>query len=435
VNSGTRAYSEIAWHVATIAQGPVTMKRSSPVRVAYDAQAFLSPNGGTGKGVQLRNLLGPFADTFLGFATKGKNYAKHPLIQGGIGGYRVWQQVSLPVFLHRWKADYFLAPYNTAPLLIPERTKLILVLHDAICLGSYVGNDLRGHIDHAYRHYLVTKAVLRAHVVLTVSEYSKRHILDRFPNADVRVIPCSIAPSWFDPGSRKPIEDRDNYIFMVTASVPHKNTSGALRAYARYVAQTGASSAARLRIVGLSNATEKFIREARELGVEGMVNFEPYVTDPELRDLYRRARAVLIPSFMEGFGIPVLEAMASGTPVASSNAGSLPEVGGPAPVYFDPKDIEGMASALTQVLNDTGLRQRMVEQGLQQAQQFHPATVQYKVEEFWKGLANEVRGDEQPAFFSSSEDGAVLDHSLSDSHEPTSTLATGRFRTKGSGSN
>jgi glycosyltransferase involved in cell wall biosynthesis len=435
VSSGTRPYPEIAWQVTTVAKQPFLMKRSFPIRVAYDAQAFLSPNGGTGKGVQLRNLLGPFADAFLGFATKGKNYGEHPLIQGGIGGYRVWQQVSLPVFLRRWKADYFLAPYNTAPLLIPRQTKLILVLHDGICLGSYVGNDLPGRIDHAYRHYLVTKAVLRAHVVLTVSEYSKRQILDRFPKADVRVIPCSIAPSWFDSESRKPIEDRDNYIFMVTASVPHKNTSGALRAYARYVSQTGESSAARLRIVGLSNATEKFIQEARDLKIERMVDFEPYVTDAELRDLYRRARAVLIPSFMEGFGIPLLEAMASGTPVASSNAGSLPEVGGAAPVYFDPKDVGAMALALTQVLTDTGLQQRMVEQGLRQAQQFHPTTVQCKVEEFWNGLANVASGDEQPAFFSSSRNGLVFDRSLNESHESPSTLATGRIGTKGSGSN
>jgi glycosyltransferase involved in cell wall biosynthesis len=211
------------------------MKQSHPVRVAYDAQAFLSKNGGTGKGIQLRNLLGPFAGTFLGFATKGQNYAEHALIQGGIGGYRVWQQLSLPLFLKRWKADYFLAPYNTAPVVIPSRTKLILVLHDAINVGDYAGSDLRGNIDHAYRRLLVIKAVARAHTVLTVSEYSKQNILARFPNTNVRVIPCSIASSWFDPAGRKSIHERDNYIFMVTASVPHKNASGALRAYSHYV--------------------------------------------------------------------------------------------------------------------------------------------------------------------------------------------------------
>jgi len=389
------------------------MSRSQSIRVAYDAQAFLSPNGGTGKGVQLRNLLGPFANTFLGFATKGKNYAEHALIQGGIGGYRVWQQLSLPVMLHRWKADYFLAPYNTAPLLIPKRTKLILVLHDAICLGDYVGNDLRGQVDHAYRQLLVKKAVSRAHTVLTVSEYSKRQILDRYPEARVRVIPCSIAASWFDADARKKIEDRENYIFMVTASVPHKNASGALRGYARYVASVhasgSASPAARLRVVGLSNAKEKFAREARNLGVESLVDFEPYVTDAELRDLYRRARAVLFPSFMEGFGIPALEAMASGTPVVLSNAGSLPEVGGDAAIYFDPRDVEGMGSALTRVLGDPRMQHRMMEAGLQQAQRFHPDAVQREVQEFWKEVAGKRNGDQAPNFFSLDQEGAVVE--------------------------
>jgi|SRR5579872_1006966 len=385
------------------------MEQTHPVRVAYDAQAFLSQNGGTGKGIQLRNLLGPFAGTFLGFATKGKSYAEHALIQGGIGGYRVWQQLSLPVFLRRWKADYFLAPYNTAPLFIPKRTKLILVLHDAIPIGNYRGRDVRGAVDHVYRRFLATKAVSRAHVVLTVSDYSKQQILARFPDAKVRVIPCSIGASWFDAAVRRPIDQRENYIFMVTASVPHKNTSGALQAYSRYVSSTGTSSPARLRIVGLSNAKERFAREAATLGVGRLVDFEPYVTDPELRELYRRARMILVPSFMEGFGIPLLEAMASGTPVASSNAGSLPEVGGSAPIYFDPKDIEAMAAALSRVLNDTELQHRMMDAGIQRAQDFHPERAQQQVEEFWRGLATEETGHQRPAFFSLSQDAKLLE--------------------------
>jgi glycosyltransferase involved in cell wall biosynthesis len=386
------------------------MKRNHPVRVAYDAQAFLSANGGTGKGIQLRNLLGPFAGTFLGFATKGKSYAEHPLIQGGIGGYRVWQQISLPVLLQRWKADYFLAPYNTAPWLIPNRTKLILVLHDAIIMGKYAGGDFFGSVDHVYRRLLINRAVWRAHVVLTVSEYSKQQILARFPKANVRVIPCSIASSWFDPACRKDITQRDNYILLVTGNVPHKNTSGALLAYARYLSSTEVSTAARLRIVGLSNAKEKFEREATELGIAHLVDFEPYVTDAELRDLYRSARLVLVPSFMEGFGIPVLEAMASGTPVASSNAGSLPEVGDSAPIYFDPKDIDAMASVLVQVLGDEGLQQRMMDAGIHRAQQFHPDTVQNEVESFWRGLATQLAGDEQFDFFSMPRETTILEH-------------------------
>lgn len=399
----TKTYSEIALQVSSVVRVPITMNRSKPVRVAYDAQAFLSPNGGTGKGVQLRNLLGPFASTFLGFATKGTNYADHSLIQGGIGGHRVWEQLSLPVLLRRWEVDYFLAPYNTAPLLVPKHTKLILVLHDAICLGNYSGKDFRGRVDHAYRHLLATKAVARAHAVLTVSEYSKRQILDRFPEAQVQVIPCSIASSWFDSDSRQAIQDRDNYILMVTASVPHKNASGGLKGYARYVASVGASTAARLRIVGLSNAKEKFASEAKELGVGELVDFEPYVTDAELRELYRRARILLFPSFMEGFGIPVLEAMASGTPVALSDAGSLPEVGGDAAIYFDPRDVEAMGSALTRVLSDRQMQQRMMEAGLQRAQRFHPDAVQREVQEFWNGLATQQTGDRSPVFFHVSE--------------------------------
>ena len=108
-----------------------------PLRVAYDAQAFLSPNRGLGKGVQLRSLLGPYLDTFAGFATRGQNYSEQRLIQRGLPRYQLWHQLSLPYQLQRWGADVFLAPYNTAPLFIPKRTKLILVLHDLILLERF----------------------------------------------------------------------------------------------------------------------------------------------------------------------------------------------------------------------------------------------------------------------------------------------------------
>src|SRR5260370_31622954 len=104
---------------------------SYPLRVAYEAQEFLSWTGKRHKGVHLSNLLGPYSDSFVGFATPGRSHdGRYLIIQGGLSRHRTWQQISLPYLLHKWRADFFLATNNIAPLFIPTRTKLLLVLHD-----------------------------------------------------------------------------------------------------------------------------------------------------------------------------------------------------------------------------------------------------------------------------------------------------------------
>jgi glycosyltransferase involved in cell wall biosynthesis len=360
---------------------------SYPLRVAYDAQAFLSPNKGTGKGTQLRNLLGPYSGSFTGFATQGQNYSEQILIQGGLSGYQIWQQISLPYLLHKWRADVFLAPYNTAPLVIPRRTKLILVLHDLILLERFRAPDLRRRVSNRFRRFLIPKAVSRAHIVLTVSSYSRQQIMQRFPSARVEVIPCSIARSWFAGRDVRKLDERENCILAVTGNVPHKNPHRALEGYAAFVAQSDRSVTPRLRLVGLSDSVQEFRRRAEALQIADLVHIEPYLSESQLQDLYRRSRAVLVPSLMEGFGIPVLEAMASGTPVIASSATSLPEVGGPAAAYFDPTDVAAMAATLKRVLGDANAQQRMIELGLTRANEFHPDAVVLQVQTFWDGLA------------------------------------------------
>jgi glycosyltransferase involved in cell wall biosynthesis len=373
-------FEQAAHHAALI-------NHSYPFRTAYDAQAFLSPNGGTGKGLQLRNLLGPYANEFIGFSTKGKNYSHQRLVQEGLSSYQLWQQLSLPYLLYKWKIDFFLAPYNIAPLFIPKRTKLILVLHDLILMKHFHISNFRQRLNNTFRRLLIPEAVSQAHVILTVSAYTKSQIEDQFPVANVLVIPCSISSTWFIENPRT-LEQRKNRIVLVTGNAPHKNTQRALEAYARYIASLRRSDTPRLSIVGISDAAGDVHEAARELLVDDLIDVEPYLTESQLQDLYRSSRAVLAPSLMEGFGIPVLEAMASGTPVLSSNATSLPEVGGRASTYFDPRNVEEMAETIKQVLFNPDKQRKMIELGLEQARKFHPDTVRRQVQAFWNDLAS-----------------------------------------------
>ena len=354
------------------------------LRVGYDAQTFLCSNGGLGKGLQLRNLLGRHIETFAGFASTAPNHSGMRLIQEGAQRHRIWQQVSLPNSLRRHKIDLFLAPENTAPFWLPSSVRLILVLHDMIPLRGFQQRDLKPRLMDTYLRRQIPSSVSRAEVILTVSEYSRSEILRVFPDAHVRVIPCTIPESWFDPA---PIEGREDFLLMVTSPAPHKNAAGAIAGYAEYVRLAG-SSPAPMKVVGLSAEVELYRSLLEELEITDLVSFMPFLTEAELRGLYRKARAVLVPSFAEGFGIPLLEAMATGTPVLTSNVTSLPEVGGPAPYYFDPRKRAEIGSAIDSVINDPSRQQRMASLGLLRAQDFHPSVVSKLVDDFWSEMAH-----------------------------------------------
>jgi glycosyltransferase involved in cell wall biosynthesis len=357
------------------------------LRVAYDALALVSGDGGTGKGMQLRNLIDSRWAQFQGYAPPvGRQKLTAGIVQGGNRRYLIWQQASVPRLLKPWKPDVFLAPYNTAPLLLPRHTRLVLVLHDLILLQSFGPTTTRARIVNGYRRRLIPLSVARSSYVLTVSEFSRNRILEHFPEARVVVIPCTIPESWFV-RPRNP-QQRDNYILLVTAPPPHKNTARALRAYARYVSMAGAG-AANLRIVGLAGAGESFPAIVQELRLNEKVTFEPFVSTATLQLLYRRAKAVLVPSLLEGFGIPVLEGMASGTPVIASRSSSLSEVGGEAAQYFDPLDERSIAASIFALSENPALSIEKVSRGHAQAAKFHPRIVHRQVDEFWFQIASE----------------------------------------------
>lgn len=353
------------------------------IMVGYDAQAFLDPNGGTGKGLQLRNLLGPFIDSFIGFASNAPNPSGVALIQEGAPGYSVWQQFSLPASLRRHKIELFLAPYNAAPFLLPSSVDLALVLHDTILMQGFHRPNLRGRLIDLYRRCQIPPSVARSRVVLTVSEHARAEILDAFPRADVRVIPCTIGLEWFRPAD---LDSREGHLLMVSSSAPHKNAWGGIEAYAKYARRAG-SRARPFKIVGLSREAEAYKKKLALLGVAPLVHFLPFVKESELRDLYRGAGAILFPSFAEGFGVPMLEAMATGTPVIAARAASLPEVGGDAPFYFDPASTEDITSALETVLSDRRLRGEMAGKGVVRAEFYRPEVVGKQVMAFWKEFA------------------------------------------------
>ncbi len=177
----------------------------------------------------------------------------------------------------------------------------------------------------------------------------------------------------------------DEYILYFGSNKPHKNLVTLVEAYATMAAETGA----RLVIAGYWDAAyPESRRRAEALGLGERVRFLGPVDEADAPALYSGATCFVFPSRYEGFGLPVLEAMACGAAVACSNTSSLPQVGGDAALYFAPEDIDGLAHALRRLISDPVLRQTLAQKGLEQARRFSWSRTATQTLEVYRSLVD-----------------------------------------------
>ena len=159
----------------------------------------------------------------------------------------------------------------------------------------------------------------------------------------------------------------DQIVLSASARRPHKNLPRLLAAFK----ELGPGETPLLVLPGYRTPFDDDITEqAERLGIAARVRLLDWVSDSDLEGLYAAAKCVVFPSLIEGFGMPVLEAMERGVPVACSSTSSLPEVGGDAVRYFDPLEVGDIASALTELLGDTDLREHLAAAGRRRAASF-----------------------------------------------------------------
>lgn len=312
-------------------------------------------------------------------------------VRRGWGFFPFWEQSVLPRLCRRLGVTQLVCPYNTAPLHLPRGVRLILVVHDLIYLESWRrvprSRSIYQTLGRIYRRWNVPRVTQSAHRLITVSEFSRNEICARFelPRDRVRVIPNSLSDEWFV-DAPLPAAQRSNYLLTVSGEAPHKNLSTLLRAFARVrSAMPEDPYALCLRIVGVKASQQAVFQSlAARLNIASSVVFEPFLEEQALRELYRRARLFVFPSLIEGFGIPVLEAMASGTPVACSNTSSLPEVVDGTGWLFDPSNVEHMSSTLQLALADESKLQAAALAGLKRSQRYRRSAVANEIKEFWR---------------------------------------------------
>jgi glycosyltransferase involved in cell wall biosynthesis len=225
----------------------------------------------------------------------------------------------------------------------------------------------------------VARSVKRAARVLTVSEFARESIVRAYnlPPEKIVVTPDAASPSFRAVNRtaaahkvRERFQLAKPFVLAVGDLQPRKNHIGLIHAFAKLI-HDQPQLPHDLVLAGKDTWFGGRVREAaRESGLEGRIHFTGFVSDDDLLQLYNACECFAFPSFYEGFGIPVLEAMACGRAVICSNSSAIPEVADGAALLFDPSDSEQMVRALADVLMEHELRARMERLGLKRASYF-----------------------------------------------------------------
>lgn len=253
------------------------------------------------------------------------------------------------------------------PLLIPaRRAAQVVTIHDLFFLQE--PGRTRAEIRRDYPA-LAGDHARRADAVVTPSRHTAGLIQQKLGVAANRIYLCSPgAPTWQTLG-HEPHLPPDGYLLFVGTLEPRKNVATLIDAYARLV--DAGRSMPRLVLAGRATPDARGLLDAiQRPPLAGHVEHRGYVPTAERERLYAGARLFVMPSFDEGFGLPVLEAMSAGIPVVASTGGSLPEVLGDAGALVEPSDVQGLAAAIDRMVNDTAYARACAEQGLRRANEF-----------------------------------------------------------------
>lgn len=300
--------------------------------------------------------------------------------------YPDWEQIHLPRAIKRENLDLIHFTSNTASVF--TTIPIVLTLHDIIYLESisFSGTHYQ-NIGNIYRRLIVPKIVNKSKAIITVSEYEKERIDQHFSfeNDKVKVV-YNAKDSAFKKVNDEDLLNRirekynfpDNFILFLGNTAPKKNSDRLIRAYARYVEK----SESPLPLVVLDLPRPYIVNILKELGMEKIDNqiiTKDYISHNDLLVVYNLATIFIYPSLRESFGLPIIEAMACGTPVITSNTSAMPEVASNAALLANPYDVEDMAEKIHSLATNEHLLQSLIEKGYKRSEDFS-----------WERTANKV---------------------------------------------
>jgi glycosyltransferase involved in cell wall biosynthesis len=289
-------------------------------------------------------------------------------------GYTVKEQIGLPLAALRAGVRVLHVPHYVLPMAYPG--KLVVTVHDIIHV--LFPEFLPSNFAFTYARFFIRAAVRRARWVITVSETTARDLrrLFRAPVDRLRVVPHGVDEMFLAPADETLDEHvlaklgiPRPYLLHVGNHKPHKNAEGLLKAYQALV-HDGRGESPPLVMVGGFAPDGEFARRAAAMGLAGRVRCLGHVSRSELAALFHGATVFVYPTLYEGFGLPVLEAMACGVPVVAGDIAAVREVAGEAVVRVNPRDVVELAAATRRLLEHPETRQQLADKGRRRAHGF-----------------------------------------------------------------
>ena len=323
-------------------------------------------------------------------------------LEGGF--YPLWEQVALPKAARQAGCDILHCTSNTAP--VNTSIPLVVTLHDIIYMERSYLKILGGSgtayqkFGNAYRRMIVPMVIQKSRKIITVSHFEKNRIGEFFGMQGDRRLTAvynGVSEHFIpvvDETELARVKEKyrlpDNFFFFLGNTDPKKNTRGALMAFSGFLKQTGSD----MRLVMLDYDRSELSKLLDEIGDKSLVDriiLTGYVINTDLPAIYSQCKLFLYPSLRESFGIPMLEAMACGVPVITSNTSSMPEVSGDAAYLADPFNPALITGAMVEIMNDQNLRKKMVEKGLVQAARFSWRQMATDVKDIYQAIHNETK--------------------------------------------
>ncbi|MCX3264074.1 glycosyltransferase family 4 protein [Pedobacter agri] len=365
------------------------MKKS---KIYYDANFAIKQYRGMGKYINnfVSVIKSETKEIPIGLLVGGEKSSDES-IAFGLLNYVLWEQISLPRFLKK-KSGIVLFPYNTAPLFLNITSRHVLILHDLIYMHGFETNSLKQKIGAYYRRFIVPKIIHKFENIITVSEYSKTEIISRFniPASRITVIYNSVVLDQ-EHTENLDVDSRDNYIFHIGGEPAYKNSKSVISAFARLDIKL--QEKYKLKIVGIRNekSRKEYHSFINKLGLENKVTLLEYQTDAEITCLYQKASVFVFPSLYEGFGIPIIESFKYGCPLVCSNSSCFPEVAGDGAIFFDPQDINSIATAIELAVSDKNKAEQIVSNGYLQLQRFSQESFRERVVNWYNFNYNKIQ--------------------------------------------
>lgn len=304
----------------------------------------------------------------------------------------LWTQLRLSWEMFCKKPDMLFVPSHAIPIFHPK--KIITTIHDIGFLRYPEAYNKYARLYHKFSTWFAAQFASR---IIVPSEFTKRELIEvyKIPHWKITVTHLGYNKNAYNQNCRDTLQctHASSVLFKYKIQKPYflfvgrleekKNVLGLVRAFNLFLKETGSSH--QLVLVGVPGfGFEKTKEKILDLGLQNRVKILGYARNEDIPILYKEATALALPSFYEGFGIPILEAMACGTPVIASKSASIPEVAGDAAILIDPKKPEELARAMKVVLNDL-TRRILIEKGKERVKNF---SWEKTARETWEILSN-----------------------------------------------